>query len=122
MAHIVLADDGIEFDGESPAQGPLGGVESSIVNLTRALADRGHDVSVHNMCSFQVIKGVSWNPCLTDFLKQLIFSSPIAGTSCCLDACRTPHGILGSQSGSIPAEMALPLQALAFEADNYLHW
>ena len=63
MAHIVLADDGIEFDGESPAQGPLGGVESSIVNLTRALAGRGHDVSVHNMCAAsKVIKGVSWNP------------------------------------------------------------
>ena len=63
MAHIVLADDGIEFDGESPAQGPLGGVESSIVNLTRALAVRGHDVSVHNMCAAsKVIKGVSWNP------------------------------------------------------------
>ena len=28
MACIVLADDGIEFDGQSPARGPLGGVES----------------------------------------------------------------------------------------------
>mgnify|MGYP001247862461 FL=1 len=63
MAHIVLADDGIEFDGESPAKGPLGGVESSIVNLTRALAVRGHDVSVYNMCSAsKVIEGVSWSP------------------------------------------------------------
>ena len=33
MACIVLADDGIEFDGQSPARGPLGGVESSVVNL-----------------------------------------------------------------------------------------
>ena len=38
-ARIVLADDGIEFNGESPLLGPLGGVESAIVNLTRALAE-----------------------------------------------------------------------------------
>ena len=70
MAHIVLADDGIEFDGESPTQGPLGGVESSIVNLTHALVGRGHDVSVHNMCAAsKVIKGVSWNP-LSDGLPE----------------------------------------------------
>ncbi len=66
MARIVLADDGIEFDGESPSKGPLGGVESSIVNLTHALANRGHDVSVHNMCSgAKVINGVKWHPLST---------------------------------------------------------
>jgi len=63
MARIVLADDGIEFDGDSPAKGPLGGVESSIVNLTKELAHRGHDVSVHNMCAgAKVIDGVAWQP------------------------------------------------------------
>lgn len=70
MAYIVLADDGIEFDGESPAKGPLGGVESSIVNLTRALVGHGHDVSVHNMCAeAKVIEGVSWHP-LSDGLPE----------------------------------------------------
>ena len=76
MAHIVLADDGIEFDGESPALGPLGGVESSIVNLTRPA---GFIRSVHNMCEPKIIKGVSWKPCLTDFPRQLIFTSQSRG-------------------------------------------
>ena len=48
MACIGLADDGIEFDGQSPARGPLGGVESSVVNLTKELAARGHEVLVRN--------------------------------------------------------------------------
>ena len=33
MAHIVLADDGIEFDGNSARVRPLGGVESSVIEL-----------------------------------------------------------------------------------------
>ena len=62
-ARIVLADDGIEFDGESPSLGPLGGVESAIVNLTRALAERGHQVYVRNRCKrSRVIDGVDWAP------------------------------------------------------------
>jgi glycosyltransferase involved in cell wall biosynthesis len=63
MARIVLADDGIEFDGESPRKGPLGGVESSIVNLMVELAGRGHEVFVRNMCAeAKVIDGVDWAP------------------------------------------------------------
>lgn len=63
MARIVLADDGIEFDGNSPHQGPLGGVESSIVNLMTELAKRGHEVLVRNMCrQAKVIDGVDWAP------------------------------------------------------------
>ena len=63
MARIVLADDGIEFDGESPAFGPLGGVESSIVNLTKELATRGHEVLIRNNCSKgNTIEDVSWLP------------------------------------------------------------
>ncbi|MEK9678855.1 MAG: glycosyltransferase family 4 protein [Rhodospirillaceae bacterium] len=63
MARIVLADDGIEFDGNSPSQGPLGGVESSVVNLCRELAARGHSVHVRNMCrEAQEIDGVDWAP------------------------------------------------------------
>ncbi len=63
MVRIVLADDGIEFDGESPERGPLGGVESSIVNLTRELASRGHEVLVRNKCRVaKIIEGVDWAP------------------------------------------------------------
>ncbi len=63
MARIVLADDGIEFDGDSARKGPLGGVESSIVNLVVELAKRGHEVSVRNMCQdAKVIENVDWAP------------------------------------------------------------
>ena len=63
MARIVLADDGIVFDGDTPKQRPLGGVESSIVNLTRELAARGHEVIVRNMCErARIIDGVDWAP------------------------------------------------------------
>lgn len=63
MARIILADDGIEFDGDSPGRGPLGGVESSIVNLTRELASRGHEMLVRNNCpSAKIIDGVDWAP------------------------------------------------------------
>ncbi|NQV56349.1 MAG: glycosyltransferase family 1 protein, partial [Rhodospirillales bacterium] len=62
-AKIVLADDGIEFDGDSPRQGPLGGVESSVVNLMGALASRGHEVLVRNKCRApKIIDGVDWAP------------------------------------------------------------
>ena len=63
MARIVLADDGIEFDGESINRGPLGGVESSIINLTTELAARGHEVHVRNNCVSPLdFLGVSWRP------------------------------------------------------------
>ncbi|NQV98694.1 MAG: glycosyltransferase family 4 protein [Rhodospirillales bacterium] len=63
MARILLADDGIEFDGQTPGQRPLGGVESSIVNLTQELAKRGHEVFVRNKCRAPLtFKGVHWHP------------------------------------------------------------
>lgn len=63
MARIVLADDGIAFDGRSPEAGPLGGVESAVVYLVRELARRGHQVSVHNKCeNGEEIDGVLWSP------------------------------------------------------------
>ncbi|MGB0682536.1 MAG: glycosyltransferase family 4 protein [Magnetovibrionaceae bacterium] len=63
MARIVLADDGIEFDGRTPEERPLGGVESSICFLVEELAKRGHDVSVYNNCKAALDhKGVAWRP------------------------------------------------------------
>jgi glycosyltransferase involved in cell wall biosynthesis len=65
MAKIVVADDGIEFNGESARNGPLGGVESSLINLVRELVVRGHKVSVRNMCNeAKVIDGSDWAPLL----------------------------------------------------------
>ncbi|MEX2311886.1 MAG: glycosyltransferase family 4 protein, partial [Rhodospirillales bacterium] len=63
MARIILADDGIVFDGRTPEQGPLGGAESSVIQLVEALAARGHDVSVYNKCSSPLdYRGVKWRP------------------------------------------------------------
>ncbi len=63
MARIVMADDGIAFDGHSLADGPLGGAETAFVSLAGALAARGHDVAVRNHCSRPgVVDGVDWAP------------------------------------------------------------
>ena len=63
MARILLADDGIVFDGQSLEAGPLGGVESSVVNLMHELSKRGHDVHVRNNCAQALDhRGVSWRP------------------------------------------------------------
>jgi glycosyltransferase involved in cell wall biosynthesis len=62
MAHIVMADDGIAFDGRSAA-GPLGGAETAFVALGEALAARGHRVEAHSHCreAFRH-NGVEWAP------------------------------------------------------------
>ncbi len=63
MSRIVLADDGIEFDGRTPDERPLGGAESSVVALVEELAARGHEVTVFNKCAAALDhKGVRWRP------------------------------------------------------------
>ena len=63
MARVILADDGIVFDGRTPEQGPLGGAESSVIQLVETLAARGHDVSVYNKCAAPLdYRGVKWRP------------------------------------------------------------
>lgn len=61
MAEIVLADDGIIFDGKSPLERALGGAESAVVALAEALAGRGHRVTVANRCAAPLDhRGVAW--------------------------------------------------------------
>lgn len=63
MARIVLADDGIRFDGRTPESRPLGGAESAVISLVETLAARGHDVAVRNMCERPLShNGVDWAP------------------------------------------------------------
>lgn len=63
MARVIFADDGIVFDGRTPEQGPLGGAESSVIQLVETLAARGHDVSVYNKCAAPLeYRGVKWRP------------------------------------------------------------
>lgn len=63
MARIVLADDGIEYDGRTPDERPLGGAESGVISLLETLAARGHEVSAFTNCRAPVShKGVAWAP------------------------------------------------------------
>lgn len=63
MAHVVMTDDGIEFDGMSPARGPLGGAETAFLTAAEALAARGHRVELRNRCAAPLKhNGVDWAP------------------------------------------------------------
>lgn len=63
MADIVMADDGISFDGDSLDKGPLGGAKTDFSSLARALAARGHRVRVRNRCAGPMVRdGVEWAP------------------------------------------------------------
>src|SRR5260370_41249698 len=63
MASIVMADDGIAFDGATAEKMPLGGAETAFVALAEALARRGHEVEVRNRCPAALgHKGVRWAP------------------------------------------------------------
>ena len=61
MAVIVMADDGITFNGDSIASGPLGGAETAFGSLAEAFAARGHKVTIYNNCGREMGRaGVSW--------------------------------------------------------------
>ncbi len=63
MARIVMADDGIPFDGRTPEMRPLGGAESAFISLAEALAKRGHDVAAYTSTDQAVRhKDVDWQP------------------------------------------------------------
>ncbi len=63
MALVVMADDGIPFDGKMAETGPLGGAETAFVALAEALAGRGHRVLARSGCVAPVDhKGVDWAP------------------------------------------------------------
>jgi glycosyltransferase involved in cell wall biosynthesis len=63
MAKVVMADDGIAFDGPTAERGPLGGAETAFAALAEALARRGHQVAVRNRCLAALChNGVDWAP------------------------------------------------------------
>ncbi|OAN48137.1 hypothetical protein A6A04_05110 [Paramagnetospirillum marisnigri] len=63
MARIVMTDDGISFDGATLEERPLGGAETSFIEMANALAARGHDVLVCNKCEAEKThRGVTWRP------------------------------------------------------------
>src|SRR6266852_1435768 len=63
MADVVMADDGIAFDGRTAEAGPLGGAETAFVALAEALAARGHRVEARSQCRAPLThKGVALVP------------------------------------------------------------
>jgi len=67
MASVVMADDGIAFDGAMAETAPLGGAETAFVALAEALAARGHQVDARNRCRAAVVhRGVHWVPLSRD--------------------------------------------------------
>ncbi len=67
MANVVMADDGVAFDGALAQSGPLGGAETAFVALAEALAARGHSVEVRNRCKAALThRGVRWLPLARD--------------------------------------------------------
>jgi glycosyltransferase involved in cell wall biosynthesis len=67
MASVVMADDGIAFDGAMAESAPLGGAETAFVAVAEALAARGHQVEARNRCRTAVVhKGVRWAPLSRD--------------------------------------------------------
>ncbi|MBV8504282.1 MAG: glycosyltransferase family 4 protein [Alphaproteobacteria bacterium] len=67
MASVVMADDGIAFDGVMAQTAPLGGAETAFVALAEALAARGHQVDARNRCLAAVThNGVRWAPLSND--------------------------------------------------------
>jgi len=66
-ATIVLADDGIPFDGHSLDAGPLGGAETAFIGLAEGLASRGHRVLAFTRCTRRFEhQGVVWAPIAED--------------------------------------------------------
>jgi glycosyltransferase involved in cell wall biosynthesis len=63
MALVVMADDGLAFDGRTAEAAALGGAETAFVALAEALAARGHRVEARNRCAAALVhKGVNWAP------------------------------------------------------------
>ena len=60
---VVMADDGIAFDGRTKDEKPLGGAETAFAGLAEALAARGHRVTAYTRCAAPLAwKGVDWVP------------------------------------------------------------
>ena len=63
MSAIDFLHAGMPFSGETLRSQPMGGTESSVVQLAEALAKRGHDVCVFNTIREPAREfGVQWRP------------------------------------------------------------
>jgi glycosyltransferase involved in cell wall biosynthesis len=78
MASIVFADSTGRYDGTDFERRPLGGTESSLVQLARALAQRGHQVTAITNCERVVVDcGVTWRPFSSELPKACDLYIPL---------------------------------------------
>src|SRR5262249_48959094 len=62
-ADIVIADSTNRYDGRDLTTRPLGGTETSVIQLAEALAQRGHTVTAYTRTAAHVVHtGVTWRP------------------------------------------------------------
>ena len=62
-AHVVIADSTNEYDGRALATRPLGGTETSVIQLAEALARRGHEVTCCTHTDGRMVHNdVTWTP------------------------------------------------------------
>jgi glycosyltransferase involved in cell wall biosynthesis len=60
---VVIADSTNRYDGRTLATRPLGGTETSVIQLAEALARRGHEVVCRTRTDERVVhNGVTWTP------------------------------------------------------------
>jgi glycosyltransferase involved in cell wall biosynthesis len=60
---IGFFTDGLPFDGDALETGAIGGAETAFIQMTRAMARKGHEVLAINNCSKQEVHyGVSYYP------------------------------------------------------------
>jgi glycosyltransferase involved in cell wall biosynthesis len=63
MSLIVMADDGVAFNGASLDAGPLGGAETAFIGLAEGLAALGHRVQAFTTSDHALDRaGVAWRP------------------------------------------------------------
>lgn len=63
MARIAIVDTTRPYDGQDMGRRPLGGTETSVIQLAEALAARGHDVSCHTAAAADSVHNrVRWIP------------------------------------------------------------
>jgi glycosyltransferase involved in cell wall biosynthesis len=63
MSSIVIADTSSSYNGRDLELRPLRGTETSVIRLARALARRGHQVTVYTRALESIEnEGVSWRP------------------------------------------------------------
>ena len=84
MGRIVIADSTNHYDGRDLARRPLGGTETSVIQLAEALARRGHEVACRTNTAERVVhNGVTWTPLGAERApKRATSSSPSSTLSC----------------------------------------